>query len=324
MKKTFLVSLLFLLAFVIPAFSAEPVIHAIKNLDENKMIFNDSKYKQIAVWTYKDDGTIQKEGQSLNGLAEIAWEFSYAEHRYAEVVFKDNEFADGKVLWTINSGTPFLEENYKNGKLDGVVKTFYSNCKGCVECEYNYTAGNASDFTCYYQNGNKSVTGKMSANKREGVAQVYSQEFKDQPAEEIVYMEGKRVLWMKADKAPKGFYEDLRSALDGLKKAGLVFKAEQDEDMEQYGSIALKGPSYLVFLGWSKDKDNMKKKLKYISEDRLDCYGYFYPGQGIRSAKIKYYSKMPYVIGIAAENEDTVKEVREKVFKALGKMKESK
>jgi len=323
MKKTFLISLL-LFVFVIPAFSAEPVIHAVKNLDENKIIFKDSKYNEIAVWTYKDDGTIQKEGKPLNGLAEIAWEFSYAEHRYADVVFKDNEFADGTVLWTDHNETLLLEEHYKNGKLDGVVKTFYSGCKGCVECEYNYTAGNASDFTCYYQSGNKSVTGKMSANKREGVAQAFSEEFKDQPLEEIVYMEGKRVLWMKADKAPKGFYEDLRSALDGLKKAGLAFKAEQDEDMEQYGSIALSGPSYLVFLGWSKDKDNMKKKLKYISEDKLDFYGDFYPGQSIRNAKIKYYSKMPYVIGIAAENENTLKEVKEKVFKALGKMKESK
>ncbi|MBN2753747.1 MAG: hypothetical protein JXR81_02645 [Candidatus Goldbacteria bacterium] len=323
MKNFFVVSLLFFI-FVIPAFSAEPVIHAVKNLDENKLIFKDSKYKEIAVWTYKDDGTVQKEGQALNGLAEIEWEFSYAEHRHANVVFKDNEFADGKVLWTIGRDTPFLEENYKNGKLDGAVKTFYSRCKGCVECEYGYSAGNASGFNCYYQNGNKSVNGKMADNKREGVAQVYSEEFKNQPTDEIVYMEGKRVLWVKADKAPEGFYEDLRGAVDGLKKAGLTFKIEQDEDMEQYGSIALRSPSYLVFLGWAKDKDNMKKKLKYISEQKLSFYGNFYPGQNIRNAKIKYYSKMPFVIGIAAENENTIKEVKEKVFKALGKMKENK
>ncbi|PKL92004.1 MAG: hypothetical protein CVV21_04465 [Candidatus Goldiibacteriota bacterium HGW-Goldbacteria-1] len=323
MKKVFFVSL-FALIFVISVFSSEPTIHAIKNIDENKLIFKDSKYKEIASWTYKDDGTIQKEGQIINGLAEIEWEFSYAEHRYAEVVFKDNEFADGKVLWKINSGTPFLEENYKNGKLEGVVKTFYSRCKGCVECEYNYSGGNASDFTCYFQNGNKSVNGKMTGNKREGVAQLFSEEFRDQPSGEAVYMDGKLVVYLKADKVPKGFYEDLRGAVDVLKKAGLVFSIEQEEDMNSYGSIALKGPSYLVFLGWSQDKQNMKKKLKYISEDKLGFYGNFYPGENIRRAKIKYYSKMPFVIGISAENENTLKEVREKVFKALGKMKESK
>jgi len=323
MKKVFFVSM-FALVFVVSVFSAEPAIHAIKNIDDNRLIFNDSKYKEIAVWTYKNDGTIQKEGQVINGLAEIEWEFSYAEHRYAEVVFKDNEFADGKVLWKINSSTPFLEENYKNGKLDGVKKTFYSRCKGCVECEYNYSGGVASDFTCYFQNGNKSVNGKMTGNKREGVAQLFSEEFKDQPSGEAVYMDGRLAVYLKADKVPEGLYETLRSAVDGLRKTGLVFSIEQQESMESYGSIALKGPSYLVFLGWSQDKENMKKKLKYISEDKLGFYGNFYPGENIRRAKIKYYSKMPLVIGVAAENESTLKEVREKVFKALGKMKESK
>jgi len=92
-------------------------------------------------------------------------------------------------VWGGKAGIRF-EENYQNGKLDGLRKTYYGN--GNLEAEENYKNGKLDGLRkTYYSNGNLDSESNYKAGKKEGPVKTYYEN--GNLKEEFIFKEGKAI-----------------------------------------------------------------------------------------------------------------------------------
>ncbi len=182
---------------------------AIKAQEVNQL---DANGKRTGVWRkYYENGKLRYQGQFKNGKEIGVFEF-YAPHSsYPSIIKEFSENSDtavvkfyektrlktiGKMIgknregkWTyyFSDGTKiFSEENYINGKLNGILKNYYAN-------------GNLTEET-FYKNGQKN-----------GLSKIYTE--KGILIEEVLYENGKlngaaKYFDLKGNLKEKGMYKD--------------------------------------------------------------------------------------------------------------------
>jgi antitoxin component YwqK of YwqJK toxin-antitoxin module len=93
---------------------------------------------------------------------------------YEELTARGKQIVEGHYLddkkhgwWRekTEAGVPTLEEHWKYGRLDGVVRKFID---GKVAVESNYKSGKAEGAYTEYRGGKPSLTGQFKADRREG------------------------------------------------------------------------------------------------------------------------------------------------------------
>ncbi len=153
----------------------------------NSMIFYDGRTK-TAVWDYKDDGTVEKEGAVINGDIKVyAGAGKY--RMFTTLKIKSNEIRDGAYKWQYKTGEPAGVQVYKDGRLNGEFEYFYKN--GGVSRTGSYRNGRKhGDFIWYYKTGEPAQKGSCKNGERTGEYKTFYKG--GQIKEEFGYVNGKR------------------------------------------------------------------------------------------------------------------------------------
>ncbi len=154
--------------------------------------------KEIAKWTYSNDGRVEKKGESFSGafkeydksgkiLSEINYENGIEQGPYKFYYYNrpgmmeegsyKTGMKEGKYKIYYDNGAIYEEGSYKKGLLDGTVNTYYKNGKlfSVFEMKYGAMQGKAKKF---YPDGTLKEEAEFMSNKLHGIHKIYYQDGK--------------------------------------------------------------------------------------------------------------------------------------------------
>lgn len=180
-------------------------------------IFVINKWYQNGVMAYQLVTDIQK----LTPISFNSWLPNG--QRCSKTNFKEGS---GKVVYYYDNGQEELEENYKDGKPDGLLTSWYEN--GQKRRESNYKDGEQDGLTTYwYENGQKSSEETYKDGKRDGLLTSWYDD--GQKKSESNYNLGSNQHFMHRDKN------------GSITKAENTSKIKYIPDINQYASILPQG-----------------------------------------------------------------------------------
>ncbi len=114
--------------------------------DTEKYYFYDGRNAQMAVWIFKADGSVVKQGKPINGLVKVFYEPGITA---AEIYYK-NSLRSGSFMEYYRNGRIKVHGNYNSGKRNGSWKMFLP--EGGMEEETYYRKDKVE---VYYQSKNQ-------------------------------------------------------------------------------------------------------------------------------------------------------------------------
>jgi antitoxin component YwqK of YwqJK toxin-antitoxin module len=152
-------------------------------IDDNGIVF--SRYgREIAVWKMAEPvsvkisganpltvvyskGVFAKSGETINGPVKMTRGSDMAVFE-----FRDNAVVDSTVTW-LNAGKPFMEMDYKGGRIDGEIRNF--NADGILIEAENYSKGlKSGEDIEYYTDGDPERISSYLYGRQYGPSRLYS------------------------------------------------------------------------------------------------------------------------------------------------------